>query len=65
MVKFRITKAGSKTSSYARSHKQVYDIVERLTGDAWLAIETSSWAELACIGEVYETDQILIEVVEE
>lgn len=65
MVKFKITKAGSRNSSYAHSFKQVYDIVERLTGDEMLAIETSSWAELACVGEEYETDQILIEVVEE
>lgn len=63
-IGWKVTKDGDNYSMYANSFKEVYDIVARLTCDVEAAIEASSWAELAYVGEVYETRDVVIEVVE-
>lgn len=63
-IKWKVTKDGDNHSVYANSPKEVYDIVARLTNDVEAAIEASSWAELAYVGEVYETRDVVIEVVD-
>lgn len=49
-----------------RAFDDIYDIVgHQLTEDGVpLSMEIFSWAELACIGEVWENDQIRVEPIE-
>ncbi len=64
MIKWKVTKDGDNHSVYANSPKEVYDIVAGLTCDVEAAIEASSWAEIAYVGEVYEARDIVVEVVD-
>ena len=60
-------KVKSKTSPVVFVEKNpdlVYDSVERITGDEVLAIEASSWADLATNGDVYESELFVVEVIE-
>ena len=50
-------------ASYLKDTDDIYDIIEDGFGPE-VAISASSWAELACVGEVYEHDQFTIEMVE-
>ncbi len=44
---------------------EVYDLTDSMSApDPLIAIEASSWCELACIGEVYEHNNFTIEVLE-
>ena len=64
MIKWKVTKDGDNHSVYANSPKEVYDIVAGLTCDVEAAIEASSWAEIAYVGEVYDARDIVVEVVD-
>ena len=64
MIKWKVTKDGDNHSVYANSPKEVYDIVAGLTCNVEAAIEASSWAEIAYVGEVYEARDIVVEVVD-
>lgn len=58
MIKWKVTKDGDNHSVYANSPKEVYDIVAGLTCDVEAAIEASSWAEIAYVGEVYSAEVV-------
>ena len=72
MIMIKITDKQSRynVSTYEepgqRAFDDIYDIVgDELTPDGIpLAIEISSWAELACLGEVWENERIRVEPVE-
>ena len=57
-------------SAYSDNPQATYEDIRNIVGDELapngvpLAIEISSWAELATIGEVYETEKVKVEVVE-
>lgn len=64
MIKFKINVP--RAAYYVSSPEDLYSkIVILSNGDEWLAIEISSWAELACIGEEYDADDFTVEVIEE
>ena len=47
-------------------HYRVYELLREYDlADEQSAIEASSWCELASVGETYETDKFMIEVVED
>jgi hypothetical protein len=50
-------------ASYLKNTEDMYDIIEDEFGPA-VAISVSSWAELACVGEVYEHERFTIEMIE-
>ena len=43
----------------------IYDAVVNLTDDHELACEIAGWADLAGVGEAYETDTIFAEIVDD
>lgn len=65
MIGFRIKAANSTTMYTVYTEDRVYDYILSIAKSEELAIEASSWAELAYIGEVYEHDQFTVEVIEE
>ena len=67
---YKITDLKSGISRHVKTPEDVYDWVERFVGMELhpcgmpYCIEVSSWAELACIGEIYEHSAFTVEVVE-
>ena len=43
----------------------IYDAVVDITDNHELACEIAGWAELATIGEIYEDDDIIAEIVDD
>lgn len=50
---------------YTNDTMGVYDLVKELKDDHMTAANAEGWAELACIGEVYEGDGFTVEIGEE
>ena len=50
-------------SCYFYNCGSVYDFLEERFGH-YLAENASSWVELACVGDIYEDDDIEIEIME-
>ena len=46
-------------------YDHVYDLVMTLIEDPLTAINASSWCELACVGEKYEHEEFIIEIIED
>lgn len=65
MIRFKITNMKTKAAYTVSDIESVYDHVEKITGDVLTAIEVSSWAELACVGDCYERDTFIVEVIED
>ena len=45
-----------------KDSRDVYDAIEYQFGHD-IAVDASSWTELACVGEIYEHDEFTIEMV--
>lgn len=45
--------------------EKVYDMIMELTDNHDEAANASSWCELASIGEIYESDDFTIEIIED
>ena len=45
--------------------RRMYDAIEDFTDDIPLAIEVTSWAELASVGEVFESKYFKAEIIED
>jgi hypothetical protein len=50
-------------SYYYGNSRDVYDKLEPYVGH-YEAAEAEGWTEMACIGEIYEQDEFIIEMVE-
>ena len=50
-------------SYYYRNSRAVYDKLEEYVGH-YDAVEAEGWTEMACVGEMYEQDEFIIEMVE-
>ena len=65
----KITDKNTGLVWWKKTEDEVYDVVYDLVGDKLadngipLAQEVAGWADLATIGERYETDEILVECV--
>jgi hypothetical protein len=46
-----------------KDSRDVYDAIEYQFGHE-VAVGASCWAELACVGEIYEDDEFIIEMIE-
>ena len=62
-VKFNTVPRGYISAHLIGCSEDLYDELEPIFGHE-LAASASSWAELACIGEEYEHDEFIIEMVE-
>lgn len=54
------------------AQESIYDIIEEIVGDTECPcngvpykIEVDGWCELACIGEIYETKDFVVECISE
>lgn len=65
MIKFQITNMETQVTYTVSDADSVYGYVEKISGDERAAIEASSWAEIASIGDCYERDTFSVEVVED
>ena len=43
----------------------IFECISEHTDDQDLAAEVAGWADLACVGEVYETDAIYAEIIDD
>ena len=65
----KITDKNTRLVWWKKTEDEVYDVVYDLVGDKLadngipLAQEVAGWADLATVGERYETDEILVECV--
>ncbi len=57
-----LTKEPNYSYYYGKS-RDVYDKLEPYVGH-YEAAEAEGWTEMACVGEVYEQDEFIIEMVE-
>ena len=62
-VEFNTEAKGYRRTSFTDCSEELYDILEYDFGHE-VAVEASSWAELASIGEKYEHEDFIIEMVE-
>lgn len=64
MVVFEIKSGNFRYT--CRKPYEVYELIDclLLCHEPLIAIEASSWCELACVGEVYEYNNFTIEVLE-
>lgn len=61
---FKLQEESGITREY-EDPEELYDFIFALTGDEYEAIEVSSWAELAVIGNQYLGDGFTVTVEEE
>ena len=65
----KITEKSTGFVWWKKTEEEVYDVVYDLVGDKLadngisLAQEVAGWADLATVGERYESDEILVECV--
>ena len=53
-----------RQSGYFADSRSIYDrLIDDFAHD--IAAEAEGWAEMACVGDVYEEDEFIIEMVEE
>ena len=62
-VAFNTGQNGYLRTSFTDCSEDLYDIIEYNFGHE-VAADASSWAEVACIGEKYEHETFIIEMVE-
>ena len=62
-VKFNTESQGYISALLIGCSEDLYDELEPIFGHE-LAADASSWTELACIGEEYEHEEFIIEMVE-
>ena len=60
---FNIKELPSGTITTVFSTEMVFSIVYRITKNEELAIDASSWSEIASVGNTYVTDMFEIEVL--
>jgi hypothetical protein len=61
---FEVKEAGSRIATTVSTSERVFDMILKITGDEAIAIEVSSWSELASIGETYETESFVVTVTD-
>lgn len=62
-VKFNTEANGYISAHFIGCSEDLYDELEPMFGHE-LAVDASCWAELACVGEEYEHEEFIIEMVE-
>lgn len=61
----KVTLTNESDYSYCyRNSRAVYDKLEPYVGH-YEAAEAEGWTEMACVGQIYEQDEFMIEMVEE
>ena len=66
-IYYAITPAFANVTRFVQEgrHDLVYDRIMFITNNHELAAEVSSWSENALVGEVYETDEFIVAVIED
>ena len=62
-VEFNTESKGYRRTLFSDCSEDLYDALEYDFGHE-VAADASSWAEIACIGEKYEHEEFIIEMVE-
>ena len=60
----KITNLDTRTSHRTSDEDTAFDIIYRITGDEELAIEMSSWAGLAIVGDQWIKENVEVKIVE-
>ncbi|CQR73896.1 hypothetical protein SOV_33950 [Sporomusa ovata DSM 2662] len=63
MIGFQIRKKGANITATVFNNTVVFDLIYKMPNDETMAIEVSSWSELAGVGDIYETDNFTVEVI--
>lgn len=63
MIGFTIRQGESNITTTVFSSSMVFDLIYKIMKDERLAIEVSSWSEVASVGDIYETDNFIVEVI--
>lgn len=69
MIGYLVTEKETNEQQTTYDSERVYDCIVELIGDdddeaVQIAIDASSWSEIANVGEVYEAESFTVEVVE-
>lgn len=69
MIGYLVTDKGTDEQQTTYDAERVYDCIVEIIGDddeaVKIAIDASSWSEIASIGEVYEAESFTVEVIED
>lgn len=60
----KITNLDTHVKRYTDDEDIAFDIIDRITGDEELAIELSSWANCAALGDEWVKENVCVEIVE-
>ncbi len=60
----KITNLDTRVTRYTNDEDVAFDIINRITGDEELAIEMSSWANCANLGEEWIKENVCVEIVD-
>lgn len=63
MTGFKIRLEETNITTTVFTSNMVFDLIYRIIKDENMAIEVSSWSELASVGDIYETDIFTVEVI--
>ncbi|HMM21470.1 MAG TPA: hypothetical protein PKA10_12190 [Selenomonadales bacterium] len=63
MIGFTITQGENNITTTVFSSSIVFDLIYKITKDETVAIEVSSWSEVASVGDIYKTDNFTVEVI--
>lgn len=61
----KIINLDTRTTRYTNDEDVAFDIINRITCDEELAIEMSSWAGLATVGDQWIAENVDVEIIEE
>ena len=63
MTGFKIRLGETNITTTVVTSSMVFDLIYRTMKDESMAIEVSSWSEVASVGDIYETDIFTVEVI--
>ncbi|WP_371367823.1 hypothetical protein SRRS_16200 [Sporomusa rhizae] len=63
MIGFKIRQEETNITTTVSTSSMVFDLIYKIMNDERVAIEVSSWSEVASVGDSYETDNFTVKVI--
>ncbi|SDD73805.1 hypothetical protein [Sporomusa acidovorans] len=63
MIGYEISQEETNITTTVSTSSMVFDLIYEIMNDEAIAIEVSSWSEVASVGNSYETDNFTVKVI--
>lgn len=63
MIGFKVRQEETNITTTVSTSSMVFDLIYKIMNDERVAIEVSSWSEVASVGDSYETDNFTVKVI--